>query len=271
MKTNITMVQKITFAAMLLSMSILMTLLAKMISYGSFFFVRISLTPGIIVYASLVLGPLYGAIVGAASDLIPAITYATGTGTINPFITLVYGLLGILPWLIVKVSCHFRTALRKPYIFYVSLALILGIVAALFYATDWLDDSFGNAAVWAKPVILGVTAFLDVGLCVSLYYWNDHYQSKILDYPDVPSPNEIAFISLISEVVLMNVLKALAFWGFYNFLAYSDGYPFPLSYGFFFSMLFIVSSLEIMIMTFAVSWMLIFTKRYIHPLVEQNK
>ncbi len=266
MKTTLTPIQKLCFAAMLLALSIIMTFLAKTIPMGNFFLIRFSLTPSLIVYTSLVLGPLYGTIVGAASDLIPAIIYPTGA--YNFLLTIVYGLLGLLPWCIEKVSCHFRTVLRKPYVFYGVLGLILAIVTTLFFATNWLDASFGATATWAKPVILGLTVLLDVGLCVGLYYWNGHYQKKILDYTDIPSPNEVAFISLIVEVVVMDVLKALAFWAFYSFLSNSS---FSITFGLAFSMLFMVSSLNILIMTFMVSWMLIFTKRFIHPLVEQNK
>jgi ECF transporter S component (folate family) len=266
MKTSLRPVQKLAFASMLLAMSIVMTLLAKKINMGSFFFIRFSLTPSLVVCSSLVLGPFYGILIGVFSDFIPA--FLEATGPYNFLITIVYGVLGLLPWVIEKFSCHFRTALRKPYIFYASLALILGIVATLFYATNWLDDSFGSAAIWAKPLVLGATAFLDVGLCVSLYFWNRHYQKEILDLHDIPSPNEVAFISLISEVVVMDLLKALAFWVYYVFLA-NDSSTF--TYGFVFSMLFMASSVDIIIMTFTVSWMLIFTKRYIHPLVEQNK
>lgn len=259
-------VQKLTFAAMLLSMSIVMTLLAKTVPMGAFYYVRFSLTPSLIVFTSLALGPFYGMLVGAFSDLIPAFLYPTGQ--YNFLITIVYCVLGLLPWFLEMFTRRFRSALRKPYAFYAALALIFLAVTFFFYGTDLLNDSFGAAAPWAKPTILGVTALLDIGLCVALYQWNRHYEKKILEYSDIPSPNEIAFISLITETVVMDALKALAFWGFYNFLADES---FPLSYGLVFSMLFMVSSINIMIMTFATSWMLIFTKNYIRPLIARDK
>lgn len=251
--------QKITFAAMLLALSVIMTFIAKTIPMGAFYYLRFSLTPSLIIYTSLTLGPLYGAIVGLFSDLLPALAYPQGS--YNFLISIVYILLGVLPWCLAKLTKRFRSALHKPYAFYVALAIIFIIICSLFYGTELLDESFGANAVWAKPTILAVVFVLDIGLCVGLYFTNKYYQKRILENPDVPSPNETALIALVSEVVLMDVLKALAFFLWYNFLANET---FPLSYWFVFSMLIMGSPVNILIIVFADSWMLIFTKRFIH-------
>jgi ECF transporter S component (folate family) len=258
MSKDLSVTQKITFSAMLLALSVIATFIAKTIPMGSFYYLRFSFTPALIIYTSLTLGPFYGAVVGACSDLIPAFTYSQGE--YNFLITFVYMILGILPWLLEKGTRHFRTAFRKPYLFYGVLAVIFAILVAVFYATDWLDSSFGNAAYWAKPTVLAILFVLDIGLCVGLYFTNKYYQKRILENPDIPSPNEIATIALVSEIVVMDLLKALAFWAFYNFLSTK---PFPLSYGFVFSMLLMGSPLSILLVTFADSWLLIYTKRFI--------
>jgi hypothetical protein len=260
MNKSLSPTQKITFSAMLIALAVLSTFVAKTINMGSFYYLRFSLTPALIIYTSLTLGPLYGAIVGASADLIPAFTYSQGE--YNFLITIVYLILGILPWLLEKGTRHFRTFLKKPYAFYGVLAGIFGIIVAIFYGTNWLDTSFGQAAYWGKPTILAIVFALDVGLCVGLYYTNKYYQKRILEHPDIPSPNEIATIALVSEVVVMDLLKALAFWAFYNWIANSK---FPLSYGFVFSMLLMGSPLDVLIITFADSWLLIYTKRFISP------
>jgi|LAHS01.1.fsa_nt_gb hypothetical protein len=253
--------QKITFSAMLLALAVVSTFVAKTIPMGMFYFLRFSLTPALVIYTSLALGPLYGAIVGACADLIPAFTYSQGE--YNFLITFVYIILGILPWALEKITRRFRSALRKPYFFYAALAVIFVAVALIFYLTDWIDYSFGAASSWGKPTVLALSAVLDVGLCVGLYFTNRYYQKRILEQSDIPSPNEIATIALVSELLVMNLLKALAFWAWYKFLGSGGAVPFPLHYGFFFSMLLLGLPLDVLIITFANSWLLLYTKRFI--------
>jgi len=260
MNKTLSPTQKITFSAMLIALAVLSTFIAKTINMGGFSFLRFSLTPALVIYTSLTLGPVYGAIVGASADLIPAFTYSQGE--YNFLITIVYVILGILPWLLEKITRHFRTFLKKPYIFYGVLAAIFAIITTIFYATDWLDISFGAAAYWGKPTVLALVFVLDVGLCVGLYYTNKYYQKRILEHPDIPSPNEIASIALVSEILVMDLFKALAFWAFYTWIANAK---FALSYGFIFSMLLMGSPLDVLIITFADSWLLIYTKRFISP------
>jgi uncharacterized membrane protein len=263
MSKDLSPTQKLTMSAMLLALAVLMTIIAKEIFRviplnGSFAFVRLSLTPAIIIYTSIVLGPFYGALVGGCADLIPA--FAFPTGDFNFLITIVYLLLGILPWALEKLTKRERSSLKKPWILYCVLALIIAIMALLFYATDLFDSSFGTAAVWAKPTILAVMLVMDVGFCFALYFTNKYYQARILEYPDIPSPNEIALIGLITEVTLMDALKALAFWVFYTWVA---GEKIPLHFGLLFSIFLLVSPVDLLLITFADSWLLIYTRRFI--------
>lgn len=253
--------QKLTFAAMLLALAVISTFVAKSISLpflSSFPFLRFSLTPAIIIYTSITLGPLYGMVVGAAADVIPAFGFSTGS--YNFLITIVYGLFGILPWALEKLTKRFRSGLRKPYAFYGALALIFIAIALIFYLTDWLDSNFGSSGVWAKPTILGVIFLLDVGMGVGLYFTNKYYQKRILEYPDVPSPNEIAVIDLVGEVVILDALKALAFYVFYTWI---DNGHFVVPFSLAFAMLLMGAPLSIFISTFFDSWLLIYTKKFI--------
>ena len=253
--------QKLTFAAMLLALAVISTFVAKSISLpflSSFPFLRFSLTPAIIIYTSITLGPLYGMVVGAAADLIPA--FVASTGSYNFLITIVYALFGVLPWALEKFTKRFRSGLRKPYAFYGALALILVAVTLIFYLTDWLDSSFGNSGIWAKPTILGVIFLLDVGMGFGLYFTNRYYQKRILEYPDVPSPNEIAVIDLVGEVVVLDALKALAFYVFYTWI---DNGHFVVPFSFAFAMLLMGAPFSILISTFLDSRLLIYTKKFI--------
>jgi hypothetical protein len=262
MKAKFSLTQKITFAAMLLVLGVFSTMVFKYISIPGLGFVRFSLTPAIIIYSSLTLGPLYGAVVGVCSDLIPALVTPYGVSTaINPLITIVYGLLGIMPWALEKLTKHFRSVLKKPWILYGLLAAILAGVAGIFYGTNLLDAGLGSNPILVKSILLGVFALLDVGLGFGLYFTNKYFQKRILDLTDIPSPNEIAFISVICEIVLMVILKSLAFYVFYTWM---NGGEFKPAFTYIFASLLFASSLNVLINTFAVSWMMIFTRRFIH-------
>src|SRR5574344_1964022 len=102
MKAKYTITQKITFSAMLFVLAVFSTMVFKLVSIPGLGFVRFSLTPAIVIYASLSLGPLLAATVGIGGDLTSAliepISNGLGGSSINILITIVYGLLGVCPW-----------------------------------------------------------------------------------------------------------------------------------------------------------------------------
>ena len=63
-------IRNITSAAILTALSIISTMVFKLIPMGDLVFLRFSLTPSLIMFASLALGPFYGAVVGVAADFI---------------------------------------------------------------------------------------------------------------------------------------------------------------------------------------------------------
>lgn len=265
MKAKFTVTQKITFSAMLLVLAIFSTMVFKLVFIPGLPFVRFSLTPAIIIYSSLTLGPLYGAIVGVGADLIPALIepFASGTGgdAINPLITIVYGLLGILPWALRLLTKHLRGIFKRPWIVYALLALSLGALAGVFYGTTLLDAGLGPDPFLVKSILLGLFFLLDIGLAVGLHFTDKFFQKRLLDLTDIPSPNEIAFIAVICEFALMATLKSLAFYVYYTWMS-SGGYL-PL-YTYLFSSLLFASSPNILLNTFSVSWMLMLTRHFIH-------
>jgi len=169
MNKTLSPTQKITFSAMLIALAVLSTFIAKTINMGGFSFLRFSLTPALVIYTSLTLGPVYGAIVGASADLIPAFTYSQGE--YNFLITIVYVILGILPWLLEKITRHFRTFLKKPLCLLWVWHGLFGIIVAIFYGNELARyEVLAKPRIGARPTILAIVFALDVGLCVGLYY-----------------------------------------------------------------------------------------------------
>jgi ECF transporter S component (folate family) len=258
MKAKMSVTQKMTLAAMLLVLATLSTMFFKIWSIPGFSLIRFSVTPAIIIYTSLFLGPVYGVLVGICSDIIPAFLVPTGSWMFP--ITIVYGLLGLVPWATMQLTKRMRGALKKPWILYAFLAVVLAAIGCVFFFTDLFDSGFGANPTLVKIIILAVSGFLDVGLCVGLYFENKYFQKRLLDFADIPSPNEVAMIVSVTEVVVSLLLKSLAFWLYFVIL--SKSWPMPYSY--FFVLMLAMTSPDILINTFLVSWMLIFSKHFIH-------
>lgn len=244
-------VKKVTSAAILTALATLSTIIFKLIPMGSLSLLRFSLTPALIIYSSLALGPVLGAVVGAGSDLIPAII--APTGALNPFITIVYGLLGILPWALEFLTKKVRSSLRRPYSFYVAVAIIYVGVAIPMFVTSFFEDKFKEYAVFARVFALILLLIASILCCVVVTLSNKKYEKNLLETSTIPSPNEVALISLFCEIVIMCAGKSLAFTLFY-------GTPYWLA----FYTIFLGLPINLAISTIVVYWMLVFDEKQLH-------
>lgn len=264
MSKTLSITQKITLTAMLLVLDIVATHILRTPMLGNLPFIRLSLGPALVIYASLLLGPFYGAIVGGLGDLLGILVFSGIEGQINFLLTIVYALLGILPWCLEKLTRHFRKSLQKPYFIFGAMLVVLILLACLFYVIpstkDYFSNGFGSIASWIEPLILALTALFDIIAFFGLFFANRFFEKNKKEYENVPSPYEMAVISFLCEISLMMCLKPLAFYLFYNFLSSS---VFPISYAVLFSCMFVFGGLNIVINTFIVYWLLIFTKKYL--------
>lgn len=252
-------------AAMLLAFALVSTILAKMIPViGQFYYWRFSLTPSVIMFSSLLLGPLFGSLIGAMSDLIPALVYPTGAP--NLFITLVYAIYGALPWLLVRLTKFLKGKKACSIVAYALMLVTLLVVCLLLFLTDWVDFAFLGAEAWAKPLLVGVLSLATVGLMVGLFFTERYYKNKCVEYPDLPSPSEIAIVSYSLEIVVMAFGKSLAFYLFYFIGSSSQPLPFMTLA----LMLLSIAPINVLLETFAVNWALVFFKRFNHHYGSRN-
>lgn len=258
MKIRYSSIQKIVLAAMMLALATLATVIAKMVSIPMFRFASVSFAPALIMFSSLAFGPLYGAIVGAGSDVLGA--FILPTGAYNPIYTVIAALWGILPWLLLFLTKRWRSAFRCPIAIYISLVLLLSLLAVGFYATDYFS-SFGENGIWLKPLILSVLFLIDVGLCIALHFTNVHFQTQILDYTDIPSPNEVSLIATLLQIVL-GIFATAGALTFYFFILGNGSFPAGLSFWIIALLLSALSTPNILVNSFLVSWLLIFARRF---------
>jgi len=271
MRKGLGPVMKMTLAAMLIVIDILGTRLPGYLQPTALFgFNRISLGPSIVIFASLALGPFYGAVVGAGGDALGWLLLGTQTGPLNFFITIIYGLLGVLPWLLLKLSDHFRILFNKPFILYGLLAILWGVYVGFLFGSNVFDETFirwNMNVLIAKWVFFGVSLVLAVGTVLGLQASGSYFKKRFSGDNDIPSPYQVGFIVLISEVVLMVFLKPLAFYC--DFLIFFNT---TLEYGILVLLAIMFSFADIPLASFLVSWLLMFSQRFLHSYgYEENK
>lgn len=248
MNKNEEMVHKMTKTAIFLCLGVISTTLFKMIPMGPFPFLRFSLTPALTIFSSVAIGPFYGMVVGVGSDLIPSLIFPVG-GAPNFFLYIVYGLLGILPYFFMKLATKFKKAIANPYSIGGVLLLSLLLLSLTFYVNPSLDSAFGDLAPVLKPVLLALSALLDALLFVGVLFLQRRREKKGIGVSY--SPYEIAFVAILSELILILLGKSFAFYAFYCLLAGNSYF----SYWYFFSMLLLGYPVFLLIDISFLSWL----------------
>lgn len=202
---KLSQVQKITLSGLLLALTIILTRVTPLQNFPLIPWVRISLGPSLIIFSSILLGPIYGAIVGAGSDILGIVLFPNSLGySINPLFTLVYGLLGVLPWLLYflvkKLQVRF---LEIGLVGGVSILVFLALVYFIFFSpTIAANYSF---ELLHKILIVSIAFVLLITTTILLFAIERYYKKK---YGELASPFKVAFVCLVSEVLLMLLLNS---------------------------------------------------------------
>lgn len=257
MNRRFTEIEKVSYSALLTAIAVVLGSVSKFIvipHFGSF--LSFSFTPSIVLFASLALGPVYGAIVGALADFLPAMLVPTGA--YNFLLTITYALLGFLPWFLERLTRRFRSAFSKPWIVLCFLLLEYAAVIYFFYGTSLLDQRFD--ASWLKALVLAINGALDVGLLVVLSVWNHHLQKQGKADTNIPSLYEMAFLALILDFALLVLMKAMDYDLYFILFASNKRY----SYWLFVAMLLMTSPIQVAMMAILCPWWLTLLTR-LHP------
>ena len=161
---------KITLAALFMALAaICQKVLA--INYLPFApFMRISFAgPALIVLSSLLLGPIYGAAVGAGCDIIGFIAFDRSGFAYNPLITTTYALLGFLPFFIFYLA---RKIKNEKLLFILQSLVMFGLFVAVsifLFATSSFKvfSTTYSLELWQKVVI--VVSLFALGLLLSIF------------------------------------------------------------------------------------------------------
>ena len=129
-KTNIPVIQKICLTGLFIALAMILQKVIAVNYIAAFPFVRLSFGgPALIIFASILLGPLYGALVGAGSDLLGYIAFDIKAYPLYPQITAIYALLGFAAYFIFSFITSIKNRKLILGIEIVSLAIIWAAVS----------------------------------------------------------------------------------------------------------------------------------------------
>ena len=215
MKNNV--VRNITLSALLLALTIICTRLISIQNIPVIPFVRISIGPALIIFASIFIGPIYGLVVGAASDILGIVLFPNALGySINPLFTVVYGLLGLLPYFVFLLIKRFQ----KNTINFSIISAILGCLCVFVTIFMSLNSSiilFGKTyefLVWHKVLIILLSWLLSICTVISKFFINKHLEKKYGE--DISQTYPIAVVCIVSELIvilILNTIVKVAYFG----------------------------------------------------------
>ena len=218
-KTNLTVIQKICLSGLFIALVVILQKVVA-INYLAFApFVRISFGgPALIIFASILLGPVYGALIGMASDLFGYLIFDPRMYPPYLQITAIYTVLGFVSYFIFSLVFSVKNRKLLTMIEIIVLALIWAATSAfvIFNNQITLFSSTYDVPLLSKILIPSILGVMFVGIILfSVLY-------KPKDEDPYLSPLHICFGSFICDLFVIvlfgSIMKAWAF-GFATFLA----------------------------------------------------
>lgn len=215
-KPNLSLIQKICLAGLFIA---LITILQKVvaINYISLIpFLRISFGGcALLIFASVFLGPWFGLLIGAASDILGYFIFDPKTMGFFPQITLIYSLMGLLSYFVfmgVRLIKSKKLMIIIEYSVFAAFLVAISLYLA-FSDTITLYSSTYNLELWQKIVIPLVMGVFFILLAVFNFFINHHFSKN--KEQQIFNVYQISFASLIIEVVVMilfgTIMKGFAF------------------------------------------------------------
>jgi ECF transporter S component (folate family) len=201
-------IRQITLSAMFIAMGLIFDRLL-MIPLGEVN--RIAFGSSAVVLASLIVGPIYGMIVGAFVDIFGFMLNSVGTYT--PFVTFGYMAMGLFPWFLHKAfgKASFTNLFQSVSLGFIAL-LVAYSVWFIYSRTDYgftlgfNEDGSPNRLILdlTTPLFRVIFPLVAFSILVGFSLWMFRFQTrlKIPENTRFPSVQTITFIVLVSEVLI---------------------------------------------------------------------
>lgn len=208
-KTNLTPIQKICLAGLFMALAVILQKVVAINYIPVLPFVRVSFCgPALIMFSSVLLGPVYGMLVGIASDLLGYLIF--DPRTYPPFlqITAIYAVLGFFSYFVFSLVRSIKS--RK-----IMLGIEIVSLSAIWVASSLFLFLNNQVELVFKIVVPIVSGLLFIGLIL----FSVLYKGKE-DDPFI-SPLHICFASFVCDFLFLllfgSLMKAWAF-GFQIFV-----------------------------------------------------
>lgn len=211
---------KISFSALFIALTIILSRFFALPALFGISFLKISFANSVVMFSSFLLGPLWGAIVGGAADVIGALLFPQG-GAFNPAYTIPAVLTGLCPYFFYKLFNLVKVDKKIPLVLIILLSVFNLFLGSFFIFND-------SVKVSKNPVVFSLTLkIVLISLCVALsviYIIAAIFVKR--KFADKKINSEINIFSLITAMfatymIVKNPVSALitSFFVKYDFLA----------------------------------------------------
>ena len=218
-KSNLSHIQKICLAGLFTALVVILQKVVA-INYLAFApFVRISFGgPALIIFASILLGPIYGGFIGAMSDILGYFVFDIKAFGFFPQVTAIYTLLGVASYFIFSIVCSIKNRKALSIVEIITLALIwLGVSLYVVLSNQIkLFSSTYEVPLLSKALIPSILGVMFIGIILFSHFYKPKDENPLM------SPMHICFASFICDffilIIFGSIMKAWAF-GFATFIA----------------------------------------------------
>ena len=208
LKNNLKPIQKICLTGLFIALTMVLQKVLAINYIPVVPFLRVSLGgPAVIIFSSIFLGPLYGLVVGVASDVIGYFLLDPKMMGFLPQISVIYGVLGLISCFFFLIFKHIKKDKVVMIIEGTTFSAIL-VATTLFLVLNnnlQLYSTTYTLALWQKIVIPVILLVLLTALFVTTIIMNKKLKSDVLPI----SPINISFSCFAIEIFVMVGLGTL--------------------------------------------------------------
>jgi len=213
------LITKISFSSLFIALGIILSRFVSLPSLFGLPFLKIGLTPSLVMFSAFYLGPLWGTIVGTFVDIFGALLVPQG-GAFNPLYTIPATLTGLAPFFMYKL---FDNRFEKK--FPISLTFILILLSTFLCLFFTLNDSFrsesGNKVYqiqnWLKWTIGVGSYLLSILFILGVILIRNHFKNaKINKYYNIFTISTSIFLTyFVFKIPVSSLVKSFVLS--YNF------------------------------------------------------
>lgn len=225
---NLGKIEKICLCGLFIAISMILNKVLAINYIPIIPFLRISLGgPALIIFSSLLLGPIYGMLVGGFSDIFGYLIFDIKAFAYMPQITLTYILLGFIPSFLFSLVKNIKNKKIMLLSSIIPMFIILIFVSVYFIYNDSLTlyGTTYNITLWMK-IVIPISLFILFGVTIFFIIFIDKRMNKVIkdeqERKQLLNPYQIGFVCFLCEFFIMllfgSLMKAYAF-GFTMFLS----------------------------------------------------